>query len=201
VTALVFLGGEGPNELGSRARHPSYNDDQPGVIEALLRRVQEQGWAVSGAVTWSRIRKFQARGPTPREERNVLGFVLEAKRAGAHIAAFLRDADDDAERLAVIKAAITRARELYPDVDVIGGVAVPVLEAWLLALSGEAKTERLGKAAAQSRLAARGVPEKSTAAMVQIVRDARIDSIPVDAAGLRTWLKTAEEVLRTHGGT
>jgi hypothetical protein len=39
---LVFLGGEGRNELGSWAGDPAYqSDDEPGVIKALLQRTRQ----------------------------------------------------------------------------------------------------------------------------------------------------------------
>ncbi len=38
----VFLSGEGSNELGSRFGHPSFqSDERPGVLHALLSRVQD----------------------------------------------------------------------------------------------------------------------------------------------------------------
>jgi hypothetical protein len=76
----VYLGGEGRNELGSRCGDPIYQDEGSlGVIETLLRRVQASGWAVIGAKKWCRIVKLRSKGPTPREERNVLGLIYEAK--------------------------------------------------------------------------------------------------------------------------
>lgn len=189
----VFLSGEGRNELGSRAGDPSYQtDDEPGVVEALLQRVQEGGWKAVGALQWSRIRKYSARGPMSAEERNVLGIVLEARRAEARAVAFVRDADGDRERTKIIERASERAREEFPDIEVIGGTPFPVLEGWLLALMGEMKTEELGKAAAH-----KGVEEKNTAAMVGIVETADLTRIPKDARTLRSWIQAARETLPT----
>ena len=192
----VFLGGEGRNELGSRSGHPvDQTDDAPGVVASILRRCHADGWRVVGATEWKNISKLSAKGPTPKEERNVLGLVLEAKRAKAHTVAFIRDADGDPKRVDAIHKAIEKAKELFPDVEVIGGVAVPVLEAWLLALVDEPGTERLAKAKAQSLLEERGVRPKDTHAMVKLVTESNLERLPQDAVGLRRWLATAAEVL------
>jgi len=192
----VFLGGEGRNELGSWSGHPPYQDSSfPGVIETLLRRVQDEGWQVVGAAKWIDIRKLRATGPTPNEERNVLGLVLEAKRAGSRVLAFVRDADDDRQRPKTIDDAIVKSKEAYPEIEVIGGTAIPVLEAWILALLGEHHTESLGKAAAQTKLTKKGIEDKDTKAMVEAITDSNIRNLPADANSLNRWLRTAEDVL------
>jgi hypothetical protein len=192
----VFLGGEGPNEIGSRAGHPSFQTDEtPGVIQTLLGSVQQTGWGIAGAIKWSKIRKYTPNRPGLNEERNVLGLVYEAVRAEAEVVAFIRDADDDEERPKVIDAAIAKASETFPQVDVIGGAAIPVLEGWILAMRGHRGTERLGKASAQSKLEQEGIPRKDTAAMVQVASTVTLEGLPPDAPSLRRWLDVAIEVL------
>jgi hypothetical protein len=129
----------------------------------------------------------------------VLGVVLEAKRANAEIVAFVRDADGNRERANAIENAVVKARQDFPEVEVIGGTAVPVLEGWLLAILGVPKTEKLSKRAAQSRLREHGVPEKDTAAMARVVFDADLAGIPGDATSLGLWLERATEVLGRTG--
>ena len=91
---LVFLGGEGRNELGSWASEPAYQSDaEPGVIKALLQRTHPDGWRILGAQVWKRIRKYTDHGRLPaetrsfirgsHEERAVFGLVLDAKERGA----------------------------------------------------------------------------------------------------------------------
>jgi hypothetical protein len=192
----VFLGGEGGNELGSRCGDPTYQDGgNLGVIETLLRGVQSTGWSVIGAKKWCQIRKLRSKGPTPREERNVLGLAHEAERAQARVLAFVRDADDDRNRPKVIADAIGRAEDLFPKVTIIGSVAIPVLEGWILAMLGEHGTEKLGKAAAQSKLVAKGIARRDTGAMVNAATKVALDRLPKDATSLRAWLTRAEEVL------
>ncbi len=192
----VYLGGEGANELGSRACEPAYQSDtKPGVLQSLLRKVQRDGWSIAGATIWKRIRKFQAKGPTPKEERNVLGLIEAAIRAEADVVAYVRDRDEDLERAQVIAQAILKAEELFPSVRIAGGTAVPVLEAWILAILGEHQTEKLSKAGAQSRLESKGVARKDTQAMVSIVDTMVRDRIPRDAESLCQWLSRAEETL------
>jgi hypothetical protein len=166
-----------------------------GVVERLLLGVQPEGWTATGRIEWKHLRKMRAKGPTPREERNVLALVLEAKRGAAHVLAFVRDADGDPERAEAIDAALRTAREEFPEIEVIGAAAVPVLEGWMLALLGESGTERLGKTAAQSKLREKGIPLKDTPAMVKVVTESSLERVPQDAVGLRGWLSTAREVL------
>ncbi|MBN1609799.1 MAG: hypothetical protein JW940_24415 [Polyangiaceae bacterium] len=193
----VFLGGEGRNELGSRSGDPIYqSNEQPGVIQALLGRVQQQGWVPIGGCRWREIRKYQAKGPTPAEERNVLGLVEKAEREGAEVVAFVRDSDGDKDRPAIIRAAVEKASELFPQTDVIGAAAIPVLEGWILAMLGQHVTEKLGKAGAQSKLELAGIPRKDTAAMVDVVAKAVPEQPPGDASSLKAWLGTAAEVLQ-----
>ena len=191
----VYLGGEGRNELGSRATDPvRQNDDQPGVIATLLRVVQPDGWHVAGAIPWRKIKKYRA-GRSPGEERNVLGLVQEAVRANAEVVAFVRDADDNTERPKVIDAAMDKAKQLFPAVDIIGDTAIPVLEGWILAIVGEHGTEKLSKSRAQSRLEQLGVARKETAGMVRVACGASPEGLPQDARRLRRWLATARDVL------
>ncbi len=44
----IFLGGEGPDELGDFFYHPSYRTGRLGLIEALLHRVRSDGWRIEG---------------------------------------------------------------------------------------------------------------------------------------------------------
>ena len=65
----------------------------------------------------------------------------------------------------------------------------------MLALLGEARTEQLSKAAAQTRFKEKGVPPKDARAMVSIASDSKPDQVPDDARTLRKWLATGSEVL------
>ena len=197
----VFLGGEGRNELGSWAGEPAYqSDDEPGVIKALLLRTRPDGWKILGAQIWKSIRKYTDHGRLPanrgvirgsHEERAVLGLVLDAKERGAHAVAFVRDQDDDPERAKIIAKAINLAQTHWPHIQVVGDTAVPVLEAWILALMGETGSESLGKAKAQRILADRSIT--TTTRMVGEVLSDR--PVPEDATGLRSWLAQAKKAL------
>ena len=192
----VYLGGEGNNELGSRCGDPVYqNDSKPGVVATLLRGVQQTGWTVVGARKWCQIHKLRAKGPTPADKQNVMGLVFEAKRAKAQVVAFVRDADDDKHRPKIIADAIGEAKAAFPEVEMIGGTAIPVLESWVLAMQGEHRTESLSKAAAQSNLEKKGISSKDTDALVGVAAKVVPDRLPDDATSLAAWLTTAREVL------
>jgi hypothetical protein len=133
---LVFLGGEGRNELGGWAGDPVHRkDEELGVIEALLARTRPDGWQILGAHVWKNIRKYAAYGRYPadvrrlihgsHEERAVLGLVLDAKERGAQVVAFVRDQDDDPDRSEIIAKAIERAHAHFSDIKVVGDTAVP----------------------------------------------------------------------------
>lgn len=188
----VFLCGEGPNELGSRFGHLSYqNDDRPGVIHTLLARVQPTGWEVGGAREWKSIRKFRVGKAAHEDTRNVQAAALGAREAGCDVLAFARDRDRDLARQQAIDDGIA----LVTAPDVIGGVAVPTLEGWILALLGKRRTEDLSSKRAEESLADSGVPRKDGAAMVRVVEEADLEAIPEDAASLRKWLARARDVL------
>jgi hypothetical protein len=54
----VFLAGEGESEIGSWANGPEYRDNNyPGVLETLLRKVKETGWTIEAARQWKSLRK------------------------------------------------------------------------------------------------------------------------------------------------
>jgi hypothetical protein len=194
----VFLSGEGSNELGSRVGHASFqSDDRPGVLHTLLARVQATGWEVGGARTWKRIRKYRA-GKTDHEDtRNVLGVALDAKEAGCEVLAFSRDADRDPGRAQAVEEGIARVPATFTSArEVIGGVAVPTLEGWILALLETRGTEALSPKRAEEALAAKGVARKDGAAMVRSVEEADLAKTPGDAQSLRLWLKRAEVLPR-----
>lgn len=198
----VFLGGEGGNELGSWfGEHAYQNDSTPGVIKALLLRTQQDGWMIVGARTWKTCRKYTVQHSPPaglrylirsdHEARAVLGLVLDARESGAHAVAFLRDEDGHPERIKPIEDAVRRAREYWPEMKVIGDVAVPVLEGWILAALGETKTESMSKAKAQRLLEDRGVT--TTADMVKAVLSGA--PLPQDASRAHKWLEQARTIL------
>jgi hypothetical protein len=193
----VFLAGEGSNELGSRVGHPAYHtDERPGVLAALLTRVQPNGWEVGGARDWKSIRKFRARGASHADTHNVLGAVLDAKEAGCEVLAFARDLDRDADREEAIKEGIRRVPDAFPRApDVIGGVAIPTLEGWILALLGQRATETLTPHQAERALTDQGIIAKDGLAMVAVVEEANLDQLPADARSLTAWLAQARAVL------
>ena len=196
----VLLAGEGPNELGGWARHPSYrNTEEPGAIEALLRKVRAEGWRVVDGVLWKQIRKYQVGNRRGAEERNVLGLVLKAKEVGCDLVAFVRDRDGtqanpNRERYQAIEDGIRAAQEKIEECPrVIGGVAVKKLESWLMALLGNRNSEI--HPSPERVLEDRGVAIKSTRDYVAVVRDADLDQVPADAESLRCWIERATAAL------
>lgn len=190
----VFLSGEGPTELGDWAKELPYRTITPeiGVIEALLRKAWGSPYTVVDACLWKRIRKFRSQDHLRPETRNVLGLALQADEAGCDALVFVRDQDGDEERQADIEEGVRAAQGRGLDVDIIGGVAVQEIEAWILAILGERRSEH--HADAKQVLKQRHqITEREE--MVEVIDERGVDGIPEDAASLRTWLEMATGAL------
>lgn len=192
----IFLSGEGSNELGSYAGHAAYrNDGVQGVIHALIKKIEPDGWEVGGARTWKNIRKYRA---NPRaahaDTHNVLALAWDAVEAKCEVLAFCRDVDKEPGREAAVEAGITLVPTSFSRApDVIGGVAKPALEGWILALLGHKGSEQ--DRHVEKTLVAKGVASKDGEAMVNVVIDADLAGIPADATSLHLWLNRARAVL------
>ena len=193
----VFLAGEGANELGSWAKKPPYQDDsESGVLKALLQKIKNDGWQVSGAIRWKNIIKFQAGHHMGHEERNVLGACLRAIEKNCSIIAFSRDADADESRQERIGKGIKAAYERFnTKIGIIGGCAVPCIEGWILAFLGMTQTEEFASSKACDSLKREVGNEPNTKQMVQIIARTDMKNIAHDARALKEWLKTAQHIL------
>ena len=198
----VFLAGEGSNELGVYARDPAYRAEggHQGVLYILLTKVQPDGWQVGNARLWKDLHKLRVgaarRGSVEHQDtRNVLKLAVIAEEAGHDVLAFSRDLDADREREDAIEEGLRRAAELCPGLGLVGGVAVPALEGWVLALLKVAKTEGFSRDRAQAELDAKGLAPKDGAAMVEALAEADLATLPRDAESLRAWLERARAVL------
>ncbi|MGK3963714.1 hypothetical protein WMF38_06005 [Sorangium sp. So ce118] len=201
----VFLAGEGRNELGSRAGHPSYQSNvEVGILEALLARIRRDGWTVVGALQWKHLCKLRARGPSPTEAEQIERLILRAEEAEADIVAFSRDGDDEGvARQEAILVGVQRARAgLSKPLAVVGEVALPSLEGWILALLGQRGTEDMTPARARREIENAGLVLKSTASMVRVVeRCPDLGEVPDDAKGLIRWRDAAQAALAPSPGS
>lgn len=208
MPAKVWIVGEGNNELGAGDGHGGRDR---GVLEALLTRVCDGGWECAGKQQWHAIQKFQAGGArlgahSHGDYLHVLGLVLEAHENAADAVAFTRDLDSDLEREDAVAAALTRIHAESWPIDVIGGVARPAIEGWILALCAVPRTDEMSRARTLAHLAEHGIGAKSTADYVDVVEQAELGEprqfgLPAGAESLRAWLTTAHEVLTrlVHG--
>lgn len=194
----VLLAGEGRNELGGWIDLPPYraDDPEPGVLQALLEQLPATPWIVHDGTQWKSIRKYRAGNHSAPETRSVLGLALLAKESGCDVLAFVRDEDGATQRTADVDAGLKRAAELWPALSIVGSMAIPCLEGWLLALQGKPGTEQLTKQKAIQILIEAGVATKDTRAMVECVRQHGIAQTAPDAAKLRSWLDAAQGALR-----
>lgn len=188
----MLVCGEGRNELGRFHHHAAYRGEEVGVLEALLQRISSESGTevqVIEGLRWRDIRKFQAGGHATAEERNVRGLVLQATERGIDCVAFVRDRDGDLERERRIERGLSTVGQDFPKTPVIGGVAVEKLEAWILGLLGQARSEELANPSLPA-------PTDTTEGMVAVVQAAELSKIPEDAASLRAWVERAQQALR-----
>lgn len=209
MPAKVWIVGEGNNELGAG---DGYGGRHRGVLEAVLARVCGAGWECAGKQQWHAIQKFRAGGArlgasNHGDYLNVLGLALEAYENAADAVAFTRDVDSDPDREDAVTAALAWIRnESGWLIGVIGGVAKPALEGWILALRAVPGTDDMSRPRALEHLSEHGIGAKSTADYVDVVERAELGEpdhfgLPSGAESLRVWLANAHEVLTrlVHG--
>ena len=197
----VFLGGEGKNDIGTRWHDPM--GEHAGVIEVLLRRVRASGWQLAGARCWQHIRKYQAgaaqQRPDREDARNVLGLVLHAYEEAAELLVFVRDRDRDDEREREIQRVLDEmnnygfADEYRYELAIVGGVALPNLEGWILCLLGVHGTDTMTPSRVDRELATREIEAKSTADYVAVAESCRL---PTGNGSLPSWLAHVDATFR-----
>jgi hypothetical protein len=187
----VFLCGEGPNELGSRSGHPSYQTGEtPGFIEASLEHVAPGRARVVGAVQWKYLPRLEVGGRANPYTGRAAAALQRAREGGAHLC-LLVDADGDARVEPWVRSAVAAV----PDAAATVGVPAPKLEGWIVALLGDKRTEAMSPARADARLAEHGVKPKDTEAFVEAVANCDPATLPPDAAGLRRWFAELGDAL------
>jgi hypothetical protein len=187
----IFIAGEGSNELGGWAKAPSDRVPpfEPGVLTTLVDRVAGTPANVVGCAQWKNLTKFRAgeRGkPAGKGDiRSLRAAQLQAKEAGANILVALRDTDGHADReAALIAAAATPPTALRTVV----GTPHLKLEAWILACAGTRRAEEMGSQGLTNALTSLGIPQKGTAAMVDVVENCDLTTIPPCATRLHRFL-------------
>jgi hypothetical protein len=207
MPAKVWIAGEGNNELGGG---DGQGQRGPGALEALLARVCEHGWECSGKLPWNLIQKFRAGGAhlgSHGDYLAILGLVLAAYEDAADAVAFSRDIDSEPEREDAVAAALAWIRdESGWLIEVVGGVAKPALEGWILALRAVPGTDEMSRARTKQHLAEQQIDVKSTEQYVDVIEQAELGdaphfSLPSGAESLRAWLAIAHEILHrlVHG--
>lgn len=197
----VMIAGEGPNEIGRWARHPSYADEYAeiqgdGVIGALLERVADGVAQVTHGCMLKDARKYRAGRHGDGEARTLAALRLDAQERGIEVLVVLRDQDGDADRAKTLLAFHDEpGRGGHPGLVV--GVPTRALEAWILAALSARRTESMSSAALSEELERRGIPEKDTEAYVGAIKAAEVQSIPTDAEQLHAFLeRLRDQVLR-----
>lgn len=191
----VLLCGEGRNELGGRAGHPSYQHDRyPGFIEASLERVAPGRALIRGALQWKSLPILRVGGRGDPFARRTTAALQRARELDARLC-LLVDRDKNSNVETSIRRAAAEFAAGRPGDEAALGVPAPKLEGWILALLGQSRTEAMTPAGAEARLAERGVAAKDTAAFVSAVSSCDLACLPEDAVGLRRWFDDLSRVL------
>ena len=198
MTRYVLLAGEGKTELGGWAGHPTYRDDKPsaGVLEALLTKVATEGWEIRDAVEWKHLTRYRAHEPSlGKDELNTRALWLHAMERKCDLIVFSRDRDRAAERTEAVERGRRwlEAKCVGAGLGVVGGMAHECIEAWVLALVGQARTEGLSTLRAKELLKGYGLADVTR--MGDSIGAADFARVPADAHSLRAWLIQARNVL------
>jgi len=169
----------------------------------MLSRVFTSGWHVAGARSWKSIRKYQAGAARKRADHddahNVLGLVLHAYEEACEMLAFVRDLDGEDLREQEIRRVLETiatfgfAEEYHYELAVVGGVARPKLEGWILWLLGSTGTDAMTPARVDRELATTDIEPKLTAQYVAI---AESGTLPSGEGSLPEWLAGADATFR-----
>jgi hypothetical protein len=127
------------------------------------------------------------------ETQTVRGLALLADEAGAQVLVFTRDRDGEKERERDVEMGLVEARRENPSLRIVGGVAIEMIECWMLALRGDhhSQTCRDPKDELSKLHQVASVQQ-----MVDLVREAKLElsAVPKDAESLREWLEQASGV-------
>ncbi len=197
----VLLAGEGKTELGEWAKEAPFRErpGEKGVLVALIERVADPAFTLVDGLPWTKIRKYRSGEHASPEARNVLGLALQARSARCDAVVFSRDRDGSLERQHDLDEGIRRARELFSDLRIVGGIAIENIEGWILVLLG-APGESLSSRKTKPELEARfGIV--SLQAKVDVVASALLDNLP--PGSLSRWLDRARQTFartESHDG-
>lgn len=119
----------------------------------------------------------------------MLGLTLRALDEGCDVLAFVRDRDGDADREQQLERGIEEAARTFASVRIVGGVARESIEAWILAMRGDAGCEshRHPKGELATRHGIRTRAEK-----VSVVDSADLDPARARSATLDRWVSRAQ---------
>jgi hypothetical protein len=132
----IYLIGEGPNDIGDLAEHPSYRDGREGFIQPILKRLAPECLLkFDGQKVTTLPRRPSARAPG--HGRKAGQALVLAWNAGAEALVFVKDTDGGGAKSvrADIERGFAEARKETPELgDVVALCATPsdMIEAWAL---------------------------------------------------------------------
>jgi hypothetical protein len=133
----LFVVGEGVAEIGKWAEHPSYRSGSlrsNGVLFELFKK-KRSGEVVNG-IAWKNIKKFTANGASSAEQRILKKATVLAMDSDADVLLWSRDSDGYDHRNSELTEELERLNASDDvTVDVMGGVAEPCIEAWVVGLA------------------------------------------------------------------
>lgn len=189
MTLRVFIVGEGANELGRFVHHPARRADHAnlrGVIEAFLQKLLTDFEVVDGRA-WSKVPSYQ-QGKGHNFQKKILAAALLARAAHCQAFVFLLDQDNEPARIQAVESALQELTAPEFGLSSAGGVAIPLLEGWILALLGHSGTEGLRPKRATAELEKQYGIKKNSQKMVEVIEAADLKAISKDARAFTMWL-------------
>jgi hypothetical protein len=151
------------------------------------------------AERWKDLTLYRTRnasGKRPRkDELNTQALYLRAIDYKCDLIVFTRDRDGDEEREADVQRSMRWLDDRLPNTGMllVGGMATECIEAWVLALQGEYRAERLSPERAKAAVNARGL--QSVDAMAAAIAACDVSQRATDAQSLGAWLERAQKAL------
>ncbi len=140
---VLFIG-EGRHDIGDPNPDPYSPRSAKGTIPTLASRIWDGIGSESAALAWSEIRRFNPSAQKSGYPAKVAAAALLAVRKfGCAATVVVADRDRNNSRQSELEEGIGRARQLFPQLLSVWGLAVESVEAWTLGVP-EKIAEELG---------------------------------------------------------
>lgn len=129
---MLFIG-EGRHDIGDPSPNPYEPRPAQGTIPTLARRICAEIAPESIALAWSEIRRFNPSAQKSGYPAKVAAAgLLAVRKFDCAATVVVADRDRDTSRQSELEEGINRARQLFPQLSAVWGLAIESVEAWTL---------------------------------------------------------------------